>query len=141
VKYIPIISISINESLKKFINKLVSKNKYENKSRLIRDALLRLMSTMDTSSVENTSEFGYINKNIIGNMIIVAPININVQKKLNKIEQSYKDQIVSKSQHFYSVNNFTLFMVFEGTLIDFQKIVVEINSIKEIRNFRYLIVN
>ncbi|GAH71046.1 unnamed protein product, partial [marine sediment metagenome] len=34
----PIISFSINESLKQFINKLVNKNQYENKSKLIRDA-------------------------------------------------------------------------------------------------------
>ena len=47
----PIISISINESLKKFINKLVSKNQYDNKSKLIRDALHNLSEGRTTITV------------------------------------------------------------------------------------------
>lgn len=138
---IPIISVSLNENLKKFINKLVSKNQYENKSKLIRDALLRLMSTVDvTTSLDTSSEFIPVTKNIIGNMIIVAPNEYNVQKKLNRIESEYKDQIVSKNQNFVN-QHFIIFMIFDGKLQDFQKLVVEINSIEEIKNFRYLIIN
>jgi len=137
----PIISISLNESLKKFINKLVSKNQYENKSKLIRDALLRLMSTEDISAtLDASSEFIPQAKNIIGNMIIVAPNEFNVQKKLNRIESDYKENIVSKNQNFLN-QNYIIFMVFDGMLQDFQKLVVEINSIEEIKNFRYLIIN
>ncbi len=137
----PIISISINESLKKFINKLVSKNHYDNKSKLIRDALLRLMSTEDIStSLDSSSDLIPITKNIIGNMIIVAPNDYYVQKKLNRIENEYKEQIVSKNQNFVN-QNFIAFMVYDGSLQDFQKLVVEINSIEEIKNFRYLIIN
>ncbi len=137
----PIISVSLSESLKKFINKLVSKNQYDNKSKLIRDALLRLMSTEDISATLNEySEFTPIAKNIIGNMIIVAPNEYHVHKKLNRIENVYKDQIVSKNQNFVSPN-FITFMIFDGSLQDFQKLVVEINSIEEIKNFRYLIIN
>lgn len=136
----PIISISINESLKKFINKLISRNQYENKSKLIRDALLRLMSTMDVSSIEMPTDMAPIPKSVIGNMIIVAPNDHNVPKKLNRIESEYKDQIVSKNQNYIN-DNFISFLVFEGKLHDFQKLVVEINSIEEIRNFRYLIIN
>ena len=139
---IPIISISINESLKKFINKLVSKNQYENKSKLIRDALLRLMSSMDVSNVnpESITEFASVTKNIVGNLIFVVPNLAPIQKKLNKIESDYKDQIVNKNQYFHSKNTI-IFMIFEGAIQDFQKIVVEINSIKEIKNFRYMIIN
>ena len=137
----PIISVSLNENLKKFINKLVSKNQYENKSKLIRDALLRLMSTEDISSTLDTfSDFTPIAKNIIGNMIIVAPNESKVQKKLNRIESEYKEQIVSKNINFVN-QNFITFMIYDGNLQDFQKLVVEINSIEEIRNFRYLIIN
>ncbi|MFW9970778.1 MAG: CopG family ribbon-helix-helix protein [Candidatus Odinarchaeota archaeon] len=137
----PIISVSLNENLKKFINKLVSKNQYENKSKLIRDALLRLMSTEDISSTLDTySEFAPIPKSIVGNMIIVAPNDFNVQKKLNRIENEYKEHIISKNQNFVN-QNFITFMIYEGNLQDFQKLVVEINSIEEIRNFRYLIIN
>ena len=137
----PIISISISESLKKFINKLISKNQYDNRSKLIRDALLRLMSTEDIStSLDSSSELIPITRTIIGNMIIVAPNDYNVQKKLNRIENEYKEQIVSKNQNFIN-QNFIAFMVYDGTLQDFQKLVVEINSIEEIKNFRYLIIN
>ena len=136
----PIISISINESLKKFINKLVSKNQYENKSKLIRDALLRLMSTIDISSIDLASEIGPIPKNIVGNMILIAPNDYLIQKKLNKIEGEFKEQIISKNVNFVNQNSI-IFMIFEGQVQDFQKLVVEINSIEEIKNFRYLIVN
>lgn len=137
----PIISVSLNENLKKFINKLVSKNQYENKSKLIRDALLRLMSTEDISStLDAFSDFTPVTKNIIGNMIIVAPNEFYIQKKLNRIESEYKEQIVSKNQNFVN-QNFITFMIYDGSLQDFQKLVVEINSIEEIRNFRYLIIN
>ncbi len=137
----PIISISLNESLKKFINKLVNKNQYENKSKLIRDALLRLMSTEDVSAtLEGSTELLPTSRNIIGNMIIVAPNEYNVQKKLNRIESEYKEQIVSKNQNYVN-QNFITFMVFDGELQDFQRLVVEINSIEEIKNFRYLIIN
>ncbi len=137
---IPIISLSINESLKKFINKLLSKNQYDNKSKLIRDALLRLMSTMDTTTIDSDSEILDISKKIVGNMIIVIPNDYNIQKKINKIETVFNEHIVSKNQHFHQ-NGLTIFMVFEGYLEDFHKLVVEINSINEITNFRYLIVN
>ena len=137
----PIISISINESLKKFINKLVSKNQYENKSKIVRDALLRLMSTMDASPiVDISSDLIPITKNIIGNIIIVAPNDYRIQKKLNRIESEYKTQIISKNQNFVN-ENFIAFMVFDGSLQDFQKLVVEINRIEDIKNFRYLIIN
>ncbi len=137
----PIMSVSLNENLKKFINKLVNKNQYENKSKLIRDALLRLMSSEEISaSLDGSSELIPLTKNIIGNMIIVAPNDYYVQKKLNRIESEYKEQIVSKNQNFINPH-FITFMVFDGSLHDFQKLVVEINSIEEIKNFRYLIIN
>jgi len=136
----PIISISINESLKQFINKLVSKNRYDNKSKLIRDALLRLMSDIELSSFESIGDVASIEKNVIGNLIIIMPHDPIVQRKLNKIENKYMEQIVNKNQHFQG-ENLIMSIIFEGNVSDFQKIVVDINGIKEIKNFRYLIVN
>ncbi|MFX1257129.1 MAG: hypothetical protein ACFFAN_04690 [Promethearchaeota archaeon] len=121
----------------------MSKNKYENKSKLIRDALLRLMSTIDaseSSGIETSYGILPVSKKIIGNMIVIAPNDFTILKKLNKIESNYKEQIVSKNQHFYKKNLFSIFIVFEGSLQEYQNIVVEINSIKEIKNFRYLII-
>ena len=136
----PIISISINESLKQFINKLVSKNQYDNKSKLIRDALLRLMSDIEVSSFDSFGDIGSIEKSIIGNIIVIAPHDPIVQRKLNKIENKYMEQIVNKNQHFQG-ENLIMSIIFDGNISDFQNIVVDINGIKEIKNFRYLIVN
>jgi len=136
----PIISISINESLKQFINKLVSKNQYDNKSKLIRDALLRLMSDIEVSSFDSFGDIGSVEKSIIGNLIVIAPHDPIVQRKINKIENKYMEQIVNKNQHFQG-ENFIMSIIFEGNVSDFQNIVVDINGIKEIKNFRYLIVN
>lgn len=140
----PIISFSINENLKQFINKLVSKNQYENKSKLIRDALLRLMSDIEVSNLESYGEsYGETiptTKKIVGNMIIVAPHDPNIQRKLNKIESRYNEQIMNKNQYFQG-ENLIIFMIFEGTVQDFQNIVVDVNGIKELKNFRYLIIN
>ena len=140
----PIISFSINENLKQFINKLVSKNQYENKSKLIRDALLRLMSDIEVSNLESQGEsYGEkipTTKRIIGNMIIVTPHDPNIQRKLNKIESRYNEQIMNKNQYFQG-ENLIIFMIFEGTVQNFQNIVVDVNGIKELKNFRYLIVN
>ncbi|TFG22415.1 MAG: ribbon-helix-helix protein, CopG family [Promethearchaeota archaeon] len=142
--FIPIVSVSLNDNLKKFLDKLISKNKYKNKSKLIRDAILRLQQSPDFSNMDAATIdfFTPLTKKIIGNMIIVVPNDINILKKLNKIENKYCDQIVSKNQQFYTNNpHNTFFLVFEGSLQDFRSIVVEINSIKEIKNFRYLIIN
>ena len=136
----PIISISINESLKQFINKLVSKNRYDNKSKLIRDALLRLMSDIEVSSFESIGDGASIEKSIIGNLIIIMPHDPILQRKLNKIEKKYMKQIVNKNQHFHG-ENLIMSIIFDGNVSDFQNIVVDINGIKEIKNFRYLIVN
>ena len=136
----PIISISINESLKQFINKLVSKNRYDNKSKLIRDALLRLMSDIEVSSFESIGDVASTEKSIIGNLIIIMPHDPIVQRKLNKIENRYMEQIVNKNQHFQG-ENLIMSIIFDGNVADFQNIVVDINGIKEIKNFRYLIIN
>jgi len=98
------------------------------------------MSAIDISSIESVSEIAPSSKNVVGNLIIVAPLDSNVQRKLNKIESEYNDQIVSKNQHFQGENSIN-FLIFEGEIQVFQNFVVEINGIKEIRNFRYLIIN
>jgi metal-responsive CopG/Arc/MetJ family transcriptional regulator len=100
------------------------------------------MSTMDATSIETFSDLNVqqLDKNIIGNMIIVIPNDYLIQKKLNKIETRYKDQIISKNQHFHG-ENIIIFLMVEANVDDLQNIVVEINGIEELKNFRYLIVN
>ena len=136
----PIVSFSINENLREFINKLVSRNQYENKSKLVRDALLRLMSSMDVASIETFSNLDPLGKTIIGNLIIVMPHDSLIMKKLNKIEAEYKDYIISKNQHFQG-EKAIIFMIVETSVEVFQRFVVEINGIEEVSNFRYMIMN
>ncbi len=92
------------------------------------------------SIAEIYPELKSINKKLIGNLIVVIPNDINIQKKINKIENKFKDQIVSKNQYFQD-KNVIIFIIFEGIIQNFHKIVVDINSIKEVKNFRYLIIN
>ncbi|MBY9003455.1 MAG: hypothetical protein KGD73_05750 [Candidatus Lokiarchaeota archaeon] len=136
----PIVSFSINENLREFINKLVSRNQYENKSKLVRDALLRLMSTMDVASIDTFNDLDPLGKTIIGNLIIVIPHDPLIQKKLNKIEAEFKDHIISKNQHFQG-DKAIIFMIVQTNVEVFQRFVVEINGIEEISNFRYMIMN
>ena len=98
------------------------------------------MSTVDISGIDDISELTPTPKNIIGNMILVVPNESNILKKINRIESKYRDQIVSKNQNFVDLN-LVIFVIFEGNLQDFQKLVVEINGIEELKNFRYLIIN
>ncbi|MHA1196283.1 MAG: CopG family ribbon-helix-helix protein [Promethearchaeota archaeon] len=138
----PIISFSINENLREFINKLISKNKYENKSKLIRDALLRLMSTIDASEYDGliSTSTRETDKKIVGNVIIVMPNDPQIQRKLIKIENKYLDRIISKNMHFQGENVIISYLI-DSYIKEFQNIVVEINGIEEIKNFRYMIIN
>ena len=136
----PIVSFSINKNLLEFIDKLISKNQYDNKSKIIRDALLRLMSTMDVANLDSFADLSPIDKKVIGNMIIVIQNDPLIQRKLNKIENNYKEQIISKNQHFQG-ENIIIFLIIEAKINDLQNFVVEVNGVEEIKNFRYLIIN
>ena len=100
------------------------------------------MATTDVSEgdLETFSDLEPVSHRIVGNLLMIIPNDTSILKKFNKIEGNYKEYIVSKNQHF-SGENAILFIIFEGPIQDFQKIVVEINSINELKNFRYLIVN
>jgi metal-responsive CopG/Arc/MetJ family transcriptional regulator len=136
----PIVSFSINKNLLEFIDKLISKNQYDNKSKIIRDALVRLMSTMDVTNIDSFVNLSPIDKKVIGNMIIVIQNDPLIQRKLNKIENNYKEQIISKNQHFQG-DNIIIFLIIEAKIDELQNFVVEVNGVEEIKNFRYLIIN
>jgi metal-responsive CopG/Arc/MetJ family transcriptional regulator len=136
----PIVSFSINKNLLEFIDKLISKNQYDNKSKIIRDALIRLMSTMDITNVESFADLSPIDKKVVGNVIIVIQNDPLIQRKLNKIENNYKEQIISKNQHFQG-ENIIIFLIIEAKIEELQSFVVEVNGVEEIKNFRYLIIN
>jgi len=141
VKRLPIISFSINENLKKFLNKLASKKSTPNQSMIMRNALLQLMSTMETSEIDSDLSIFESPKSIIGNVIMVVENDDDAtSKKIIKLELDYGDAIVGKSQYIYTEYR-TILLVFEGKLGEFQKFITEINGIENLKNFRYVIIN
>ncbi len=137
----PIISFSINEHLKKFLNKLITTRIYPNQSKVMRDALLRLESSIDTTVASEEIVSYDTPKVIIGNaMIIVENGNDSTNKKLLKLEMDFKESIVGKSQFLYT-NLKTILFVFEGKIRKFQDFITEINGIENLKNFRYVIIN
>ncbi len=137
----PIISFSINDQLKKFLKKLVSKKYYPNQSNVIRDALLRLMSTMEVSEIERDVVSEKIKRKIIGNAILVIKHDDYLAiKKISKIETDYQDYIAGKSQFLYSKYK-TILLVFEGEFDNFHNFITELNTIENLKNFRYIIIS
>ncbi len=137
----PIISFSINDHLKKFLNKLVTKKYYPNQSKIIRDALLRLMSTMEISEIERDVEIKKIQKNIVGNAMIVIEHDDDLAiKKISKLETDFKECIAGKSQFLYSKYK-TILFVFEGEIDSFHSFISELNAIENLKNFRYIIIS
>ena len=137
----PIISFSINEHLKKFLNKLVSKKYYPNQSNIIRDALLRLMSTMEISEIDRDTISEKIQKQIIGNVILVIKHDDDLAiKKIDKLESDFRDSIIGKSQFLYSKYK-TILFVFDGEVDNFQNFITELNTIENLKNFRYIIIS
>jgi metal-responsive CopG/Arc/MetJ family transcriptional regulator len=141
VKRLPIISFSINENLKKFLNKLASKKSAPNQSMIMRNALLQLMSTMETSEIDTDMSIFESPKSIIGNvMMVVENDDEATSKKIIKLELDHGNSIVGKSQYIYTEYR-TILLVFEGKLGEFQKFITEINGIENLKNFRYVIIN
>jgi len=93
---------------------------------------------MDIASIESLGEIKSIDKTLIGNIVIVIQNDPSILKKLNKIENKYKEQIVSKNQHFQG-ENIIIFLIIEAKIDILQDFVVEVNGVEEIKNFRYLI--
>lgn len=137
----PIISFSVNDHLKRFLNKLVSKRYYPNQSKVIRDALLRLMSTMEISEIDRDVVIEKIQKDIVGNAMIVIENDDDLTiKKISKLETDFKESIVGKSQFLYSKYK-TILFVFEGEVDSFHSFISELNAIENLKNFRYIIIS
>ncbi len=137
----PIISFSVNDHLKKFLNKLVTKKYYPNQSKVIRDALLRLMSTMEISEIDRDVVIEKIQKDIVGNAMIVIENDDDLTiKKISKLETDFKESIVGKSQFLYSKYK-TILFVFEGEVDSFHSFISELNAIENLKNFRYIIIS
>ncbi len=142
----PILSFSVSDTLRKFIKSMLQKSDYKNQSDLIRTALTRLMNDSDTTVVEYPSieasgsdETAEVEPITTGDVILVYALNEDaIRTKLHKIERTFAPNIKSKTV-VNSRDLQSVFYVFEGVLSDFQAFTTNLNSIKDIKNLRYII--
>lgn len=147
----PVMSFSISESLKKFLKKMVSTNAYKNSSNVVRDALTRLMESSDIAGLTeiganatNLAAVTSIDKQlptITGNLMVTFKLsNTKIEKRINKLEYQFRKLIKIKNNN-YSSPNVTYNYVLEGNTFEFHSFVSNLNSIEEIDNLRYNILD
>ncbi|MHA1734131.1 MAG: hypothetical protein ACTSU5_19490 [Promethearchaeota archaeon] len=142
----PILSFSVNETIRSWIKKLIKKKVYKNQSNVIRDALTRLMDAEDiTASLSEDSTRTvpkpFPSKYKTGLLTIVCGRDKpSLNRNLKRIERTFGANIKVKQMTNYEDFR-TITYTFEGTLPDFQRFTTDMNSVEDIRNLRYLIVN
>jgi hypothetical protein len=130
---------------------MVSTNAYKNSSNVVRDALTRLMESSDVAGLTeiganatNLSAVTSIDKqlpNITGNLMVTFKLsNTKIDKRINKLEYQFRKLIKIKNNN-YSPPNVTYTYVLEGSTFEFHSFVSNLNSIEEIDNLRYNIVD
>ncbi|MHA1339457.1 MAG: ribbon-helix-helix domain-containing protein [Promethearchaeota archaeon] len=139
----PIVSFSISETLRRFLRKLVSGGQYKNSSTVMREALSRMMdaySSVDeiTFHITDDDVLNTIDKNAGNVMIVVEKNNANIEKKLAKIEDEYKNSIKGKTCYYYKDYKTIIYLI-EEYLHRFHLFVAELNEIEELKNIRYII--
>jgi metal-responsive CopG/Arc/MetJ family transcriptional regulator len=124
---------------------LEDKKKYKNQSDLIRTALTRLMNESQVAeavpaAIETIlAEDAPATPITAGDVILVYDsADDAVLNKLHKIERQHASFIKSKTV-VTSRNLQSVLYVYEGALLNFQAFTTALNSIKDIKNLRYLI--
>lgn len=146
IDFMPILSFSVSDTLRKFIKAMLQKSDYKNQSDLIRTALTRLMNESDVIAAEyplteapSAEDMEESEPILTGDVILVIGLgDETVRMKMHKIERIYAPNIKSKTV-INSRNLQSVFYVFEGALTDFQAFTTSLNSIKDIKNLRYII--
>ena len=146
--FIPIISFNISDNLKTFLKRMVSQKEYKNNSYVIREALIRLMNEKDGAlsgpgAIDVESEINLDPSSLLPKMSASLLVSIKVgdsktEKKINKLEVSYHDTIIHKIS--FSIEDFkTITYVLENNLPVIQGFITELNSLKDLQSFRYII--
>jgi metal-responsive CopG/Arc/MetJ family transcriptional regulator len=139
----PIISFNISDNLKKFLKKMVTRDEYKNNSYVIRDALVRLMAEKDGArseiDLEDLASIAAILPKVDASITITADrSNTKIIRKLNKIEFEFHDYIVQKTTFMYRDTKTMTFLI-EGTMGEVQEFITHLNSVEDIKSFRYYI--
>ena len=146
--FIPIISFNISDNLKTFLKRMVSQKEYKNNSYVIREALIRLMNEKDgalsgSGGIDVESEINLDPSSLLPKLSASLLVSIKVgdtktEKKINKLEVSYHDTIIHKIS--FSIGDFkTITYILENNLPVIQGFITELNSLKDLQSFRYII--
>ncbi|UYP47375.1 hypothetical protein NEF87_003660 [Candidatus Lokiarchaeum ossiferum] len=139
----PIVSMNISDSMKRFLKRMVGTQEYKNSSNVMRDALVRLMSSKEDGVIGPVSldktDFSNLIPSITSSIIITLPTyHSKLDKKLNRIEINYHSSIIHKSI-FTHQNIKTITYVMEDTMVNTQSFITELNAMESLQAFRYII--
>ena len=139
----PIISFNISDNLKKFLKKMVSRDEYKNNSLVIRDALIRLMAAKDGPRSEIDAEdlaeiAAQLPKVTASITITYERNNPKFERKINRIELDYHPVIVHKTTQIYRDTKTVTYLI-ENIMETVQSMITDLNSLEELRSFRYYI--
>ena len=138
---LPIVSMNISESMKKFLKRMVGNKEYKNSSNVMRTALVRLMSEEEDTvgAVAQDKTLISFGPSIVSSVLVTVPISrIKLDKKINRLEMHYRDCIVNKSVFIHHGFK-TITYILENTMVNIQSFITEFNAIENIQSFRYSI--
>lgn len=128
---------------------MVTQKEYKNNSYVIREALIRLMNEKDgamsgTGAIDVESESQLDLTSLLPKLSASLLVSIRMgdsktEKKINKLEINYHDTIIHKTS-FSIENDFkTITYILENNLPIIQSYITELNSLKDLQSFRYII--
>ena len=131
-----------------FLKRMVTKEEYKNNSYVIREALIRLMNEKDgalsgTGAIDVESESQLDPSSFLPKLSASLLVSIKVgdsktEKKINKLEMGYHDTIIHKIS--FNIEGFkTITYILEDNLPLIQNFITELNSLKDLQSFRYII--
>ena len=127
---------------------MVTQKEYKNNSYVIREALIRLMNEKDgaisgTGAIDVESESQLDLSSLLPKLSASLLVSIRMgdsktEKKINKLEIGYHDSIIHKTS--FSIEGFkTITYILEDNLPTIQGFITELNSLKDLQSFRYII--
>ena len=129
---------------------MVTQKEYKNNSYVIREALIRLMNEKDgamsgTGAIDVESESQLDLSSLLPKMSASLLVSIRMgdsktEKKINKLEISYHDTLIHKTSFSTGSEGFkTITYILENNLPVIQSFITELNSLKDLQSFRYII--
>ncbi len=138
----PIVSMNISDSMKRFLKKMVGTKDYKNSSNVMRSALVRLMDeeggVSGSTSLEH-SDFASLLPKITSSVLITLPkLSSKIEKKITRIEINFHNSIIHKST-FVHQGYKTITYILEDAMVNIQSFITEFSAIENLHAFRYII--